>query len=144
MPSRDSRGPRLTVDGERARMTNTSIGSSSMTIGQAATRIGYSAWQIRSAIKLGYLDEPPPLGPFRTFQEHDLPRIVTALEAAGYSPGVGSRRKRTARKGVLVGSTRPGWAAETEDQQTGTTCPVCGGRELGPDTCLACLRGATV
>jgi hypothetical protein len=70
--------------------------SPSMTTGQAAARVGASAWQLRNCIRMGYLDEPPRLGPFRTFGESDLPQIKAALEAAGYSPGVpGSRRKKT-------------------------------------------------
>jgi hypothetical protein len=139
------RGPGAAVVEERARMNDLTMSCPTLTIGQAAARIGVGAWMIRSAIKLGHIDEPPRLGCYRVFQVDDLPRIKAALEAAGYHPDMpGKRKTRQVRRGVLVGSTQPGWAAGTEDQSKGATCSVCGGRELGPDICLACLRSGAI
>jgi hypothetical protein len=44
------------------------------------------AWQVRSAIRRGFLPSPARLGPYRLFRRADLPAIRTALIAAGYLP----------------------------------------------------------
>ena len=56
-------------------------------IGDVARRLGVQPWHIRRAIQRGYLSEPLRVGGFfRAFGEEDLPRVESALRAAGYLP----------------------------------------------------------
>ena len=56
------------------------------TIGQVARRYRLETWQVRQAIKRGFLNEPLRVGPYRVFFQDDLPGVEKALHAAGYLP----------------------------------------------------------
>jgi DNA-binding transcriptional MerR regulator len=56
----------------------------SHTTGDLSKRFGVPVWQILSAIRRGYLQEPRRIGCYRVFTDDDLPRIKAALQQAGY------------------------------------------------------------
>jgi DNA-binding transcriptional MerR regulator len=57
-----------------------------ITIGQMAERAGVPVWQLRQAIRRGYLSEPPRVGPYRVFDSADEAMVRQALRLAGYQP----------------------------------------------------------
>jgi hypothetical protein len=60
--------------------------SQKMTSGQAAVHLGVREWQLVSLYRRGLLPEPQRLGRLRAIDADDLPRIRSALVAAGYLP----------------------------------------------------------
>ena len=54
------------------------------TTNTAAKRCGVAEWQVRRLFERGLLPEPPRAGAYRLIPADDLPKIETALRAAGY------------------------------------------------------------
>jgi hypothetical protein len=54
------------------------------TTGDLSIRFRVPVWQILQAIKRKFLPEPQRVSHYRVWTEADLPRVRTALIAAGY------------------------------------------------------------
>jgi hypothetical protein len=56
------------------------------TTGDLCRRYNVLPWQVLQAIRRGFLQEPNRVGIYRYWTEADLPRVESALRAAGYLP----------------------------------------------------------
>ena len=65
-------------------MTETTSGV--MTMGEVARRFGCEPWQVRRLYERRLLPPAPRVGAYRVVPLADLPRVETALRAAGYLP----------------------------------------------------------
>jgi|GEM_PF-3461801 len=62
-----------------------------LTTSDVAKRCGCAAWKVRRIFERGILPAAKRIGLYRVFEAADVPRIRTALIAAGYLP---KRRRR--------------------------------------------------
>ncbi len=67
--------------------------ATTITIGDAARRLGFAVWQVRRPYETGRLPEPPRCGRYRVVSTDDLPAIEKALHEAGYRPAGASAQE---------------------------------------------------
>ena len=58
--------------------------SSPMTLGEVATHFHIQLWQVRSLYQRGLLPPAQRIGRFRIVDASELPKLESALRAAGY------------------------------------------------------------
>ncbi len=55
-----------------------------LTTPQIAAAAGVPEWQLRAAIRRGFIEAPAKVGPMLLWQAADLERVRSGLRAAGY------------------------------------------------------------